>query len=379
MNRKRKIYEISNEDEVNIEKTTKRPPNNYDKRMNVKDISNDRLVDSKIVNEFKRKSQIKKKSSHIRFSNSKSKMNSSLKSKSIKEIDVYDQISFEEFHTDSGSSNSEESLKNASSVLFDVYSEIHEQADGNWLFRAMSRGLTGEPWYYDTLRAAIAQHIEDNSNKYKDFIVGNIEDYISKMRRNGVWSGNCEIQAFSEIYSVNVNIHELESTLEPSHKFINVRASDHPISLMYRNNDHYNSLNLKGSVIVTKHSKNKKEPKASKHIFESKIKAVDKNVNFAGEKADSYSENSLLSIFKYWQPKLNSNESTNNLIYPEGIHKQPYNKRKNEKRAFRSIVNYGKKYKVKTIVVDKNMKRDVLMKNWSFPSKKSNTKRWNIK
>ena len=84
MNRKRKIYEISNEVEANIEKTTKRPPNNYDKRMKVKDISNDRLVDSKIVNEFKRKSQIKKISSHIRFSNSKSKMNSSLKSKSLK-------------------------------------------------------------------------------------------------------------------------------------------------------------------------------------------------------------------------------------------------------------------------------------------------------
>ena len=71
MNRKRKIHEISNEDEVNIEKTTKRPPKNYDKRMKVKDISNDRLVDSKIVNEFKRKSQIKKKSSHIRFSSLK--------------------------------------------------------------------------------------------------------------------------------------------------------------------------------------------------------------------------------------------------------------------------------------------------------------------
>ena len=199
------------------------------------------------------------------------------------------------------------------------------------------------------------------------------------MRRNGVWGGNCEIQTFSEIYSVNVNIHELELTLEPSYKFINVEASDHPISLIYRNNDHYNSLNFKGSVIVTKHSKNKKEPKARKHIFESKIKAVDKNVNFAEEKADSYSENSLLFIFKYWKSKLNSNESTNNHIYPEGIYKQPYNKRKNEKRGFRSKVNYGKKYKVKTIVVNKNMKRDVLMKNWNFPSKKANTKRWNIK
>ena len=98
----------------------------------------------------------------------------------------------------------------------------------------MSRGLTGEPWYYDTLRSAITQNIEDNSIRYKDFIVENIEDYLSKMSLNGVWGRNCEIQAFSEIYSVNVNIHELESTHEPSYKFINTGASDHPISLMYR-------------------------------------------------------------------------------------------------------------------------------------------------
>ena len=36
-------------------------------------------------------------------------------------------------------------VKNSSSVLFDVYSEIHEHADGNRLFRVMSRGLKGEP------------------------------------------------------------------------------------------------------------------------------------------------------------------------------------------------------------------------------------------
>ena len=89
--------------------------------MKDKDISNDRLVDSKIVNEFNRKSQIKKKSSHIRFSSSKSKMNSSLKSKSFKNIEVYDQISSEEFHTDSGSSNSEESKKLIKCSLWSLF------------------------------------------------------------------------------------------------------------------------------------------------------------------------------------------------------------------------------------------------------------------
>ena len=98
----------------------------------------------------------------------------------------------------------------------------------------MSCEFTFESLYYDTLRAVIAQHVEDNSNKYKDFIVGNIEDNLSKMRRNGVRDGNCEIQAFNEIYSVKVNIHGLESTLEPDYKFINAGALDHLISLIYK-------------------------------------------------------------------------------------------------------------------------------------------------
>ena len=36
-------------------------------------------------------------------------------------------------------------------------------------------------------------------------------------------------------------------------------------------------------------------------------------------------------MLKYCRSKLNSNESTNNHIYPERIYKQPFNERKNEK------------------------------------------------
>ena len=50
----------------------------------------------------------------------------------------------------------------------------------------MLRRIMSKPWYYDTLRAAIVQHIENNSNRYKFFIVGNIKDYLSKMYRNRV-------------------------------------------------------------------------------------------------------------------------------------------------------------------------------------------------
>ena len=53
------------------------------------------------------------------------------------------------------------------------------------------------------------------------------------MSRNWVWDWNCEIQSFSEIYSVSVNIYELESTLEPIYKFINSGSSGQSISLTY--------------------------------------------------------------------------------------------------------------------------------------------------
>ena len=147
------------------------------------------------------------------------------------------------------------------------------------------------------------------------------------MRRNGVWGRIFLIQAFSEIYIVNVNIYELESTFKPSYKFINAIALNHAISLIYKNNDHYNSLNLKFLVILTRHSK-KKQPKARKHIFDSKIKPLINEFTLL-EKNWLLLRKSLVSIFKYSQSRLNSNESTYSHIYRERFYKQPYNKRKN--------------------------------------------------
>ena len=39
------------------------------------------------------------------------------------------------------------------------------------------------------------------------------------MFKQGTWSGEAEIQVITKFYSVNVNVHELESTLEPSYRY----------------------------------------------------------------------------------------------------------------------------------------------------------------
>ena len=48
--------------------------------------------------------------------------------------DPFDEINFEESHTNSGRSNSGESQNIASGVLLDIFSEITELGDSNWLF-----------------------------------------------------------------------------------------------------------------------------------------------------------------------------------------------------------------------------------------------------
>ena len=47
-----------------------------------------------------------------------------------------------------------------------------------------------------------------------------------KTRRNEVLVEIKKIHAFTEVYSINVNIYELESTFDSIHKFINPEASN---------------------------------------------------------------------------------------------------------------------------------------------------------
>ena len=90
------------------------------------------------------------------------------------------------------------------------------------------------------------------------------------MWRNGTWSEIWKIQAFTEVNNVNVNIniHELESTLKPSYKFINPGGSAISIFLIFRNSYHYNQLILKKFRILIKTiNKKEKEPKISKNYL----------------------------------------------------------------------------------------------------------------
>ena len=54
---------------------------------------------------------------------------------------------------------------------------------------------------------------------------------------------------------MNVYVHELESTFKPIYTYLNPGASMHPTRLIYRNNDHYNSLTTKSDDNINEQQK----------------------------------------------------------------------------------------------------------------------------
>jgi OTU domain-containing protein 3 len=92
----------------------------------------------------------------------------------------------------------EEDFNNLKKQLEPFLLEIKEvDEDGNCLFRSISHQLEQDEEKHDFYRKKIIDNIEMNKNFYAPFIIDmTFEDYIKKMRKNGTWGGNLEIQVF---------------------------------------------------------------------------------------------------------------------------------------------------------------------------------------
>ena len=58
--------------------------------------------------------------------------------------DILNNSNFEEVHTDSRWSESDENEEQFSLYIFDIYNEIEITGDGNWMLRALSLGAFGD-------------------------------------------------------------------------------------------------------------------------------------------------------------------------------------------------------------------------------------------
>lgn len=53
-------------------------------------------------------------------------------------------------------------------------------------------------------------YMERNKDFYSTFMIENIDEYIDRLRKDGAWGDNYEIQALSVLYNARIEIYHLD-------------------------------------------------------------------------------------------------------------------------------------------------------------------------
>ena len=128
----------------------------------------------------------------------------------------------------------------------DLFYTYNEGGNGNCLFRVISRLTYGTPDHYEKIREIVCEYITIRYDKFSDFILGYINDYIGQMLDEGAYGENPEIVAFSELYNAIVNIYERFISQTPDNRYV---AGDNApeINLFSRNGNHYDSFFMRNA------------------------------------------------------------------------------------------------------------------------------------
>jgi len=121
---------------------------------------------------------------------------------------------------------------------------IQVAGDGNCLFRAISLQIYGDETEHEMIRGNCANYIMKNETTFSPFIrsdaLNSVKSYCDRMRRSGVYAGNIEIQAISELYNRPTTIYTPTSS-QPVNTF-HERYTDPPLFLLYSDGNHYDAI-----------------------------------------------------------------------------------------------------------------------------------------
>ena len=129
------------------------------------------------------------------------------------------------------------------------------ESDGNCLFRALVDQLDGTcPDIADhaALRALVVDTMERHKEHFEAFVEDDesFEDYITRMKEDGTWGGQLEIQAASWKLGVNIRIYQDGMVPWTVKNFDDERMMLH---VSYHDGMHYNSLReLKSGMAVSR-------------------------------------------------------------------------------------------------------------------------------
>ena len=119
------------------------------------------------------------------------------------------------------------------------------------MFGALSLGAFGDKEYHIMVRSMICDYIDAHRSRCKEFITREISTYLREMRKPKWWEGNIELVTFSKLSEFNISVFDLVTDLTPRYSYVYSRSSE-TLSLIYRNEEHYNLLMRKSKNSIDK-------------------------------------------------------------------------------------------------------------------------------
>ena len=115
---------------------------------------------------------------------------------------------------------------------------IRIKGDGNCLFRAISFFEYNHQENHLVLRCNIIDYMICNRVLFVHYISsneGSFDDYISNMRKEGIWGTYCEVIAYSKLRNINIHLHILNN----EDQIINQNVNNEWLHLFYNDHNHF--------------------------------------------------------------------------------------------------------------------------------------------
>lgn len=120
--------------------------------------------------------------------------------------------------------------------------------DGNCLFKSLSHQLYGDPRHHAICRAACCDFMQHNRRQFANFVVGDFDAYVRRMRLPATWADEPELRAASEIYARPIHVYTVRDREHAMAIGEPGVAANPPLLLSYHLNSHYNSLENRDAV-----------------------------------------------------------------------------------------------------------------------------------
>ena len=104
-----------------------------------------------------------------------------------------------------------------STFLLDIYVLIQVVGDGNCLFGAICQSAFRSDLMHLIIRQNVCDYLIKNQNRFEEVVEEGIDikDYFSKMLMDSEWSRYVELEAFLELYNIQIQVYDSLSSQQP--------------------------------------------------------------------------------------------------------------------------------------------------------------------